>query len=251
MLSPDIPREAFGWKSPRLGLDMPIVRYGKWGHALLLFPTAQSDLLDNERFGLIDALGQHIRDGRVNVFCINTINAQSWMDHGLSPREKARRQALYAGYVEEEVVPHIRRVLGDDSARIGVSGASFGAYHAANSFFRRPDLFDACVAMSGFYELWPSWLRGFSNEDVYFNNPMWFAPRIRDGHQRDLIEHSQIHILTGQGQWERPEQSRDFSRALWDAGIWHNLDLWGHDVAHDWPWWRKMLDHYVGHRLGW
>ena len=77
-----------------------------------------------------------------------------------------------------------------------------------------------------------------------------FAPRIRDGHQRDLIEHSPDPHPDRSGQWERPEQSRDFSRAR-DAGIWHNLDLGGHDVAHDWPWWRKMLDHYVGHRLGW
>ena len=30
---------------------MPIVRYGEWGRALLLFPTAQADFLDNERFG--------------------------------------------------------------------------------------------------------------------------------------------------------------------------------------------------------
>ena len=34
-------------------------------------------------------------------------------------------------------------------------------------------------------------------------------------------------------------------------GIPHNLDMWGYDVDHDWPWWRKMLDHYIGGRLGW
>ncbi|MHB2019302.1 MAG: hypothetical protein ACYCW6_20315 [Candidatus Xenobia bacterium] len=31
------------------------------------------------------------------------------------------------------------------------------------------------------------------------------------------------------------------------AGIRHNLDLWGYDVAHDWPWWKKELDYYIGH----
>jgi len=30
----------------------------------------------------------------------------------------------------------------------------------------------------------------------------------------------------------------------------HTLDLWGHDVNHDWPWWRKMLPHYID-KLGW
>jgi esterase/lipase superfamily enzyme len=230
---------------------MPIVRYGEWGRALLLFPTAQADFLDNERFGLIDAIAPLIEDGRVNVFCINTINNESWMDRGLHPAEKARRQQLYAGYIEHEVVAHIRKALGNDEARIGVSGASFGAYHAANSFFRRPDQFDTLIAMSGFYELWPSWLHGFSNDDVYYNNPMWYAPRITDGHQRNLIAHSQVHILSGQGAFEIPDESKRFSTALGAAGLPHHLDLWGHDVPHDWPSWRSMLSHYLGHRVGW
>lgn len=230
---------------------MPIVRYGEWGRALLLFPTAQADFLDNERFGLIDAIAPLIEAGRVSVFCVNTINNESWMDRGLAPAEKARRQALYAGYVEHEVVAHIRKALGNDEARIGVSGASFGAYHAANSFFRRPDQFDTLIAMSGFYELWPSWLRGFSNDDVYYNNPMWYAPRIADPHQRHLIASSQVHILTGQGAFEIPEESRRFSAALGAAGLPHHLDLWGHDVPHDWPSWRSMLAHYLEHRVSW
>lgn len=229
---------------------MPIVRYGEWGRALLLFPTSHSDLWDNENFGLIGAIRHHIEAGKLSVFCVNTINNQTWADHGLPPREKARRQALYAGYIEDEVVPHIRRTLGDDSARLGVAGCSFGAFHAANSFFRRPDQFDTLIAMSGFYELFPYWLHGFSNDDVYFNNPMWYAPRTH-GHARHLLDHSQIHLLSGQGAFEFPDKSRDFSRALGAAGIGHNLDLWGHDVPHDWPSWHKMLEHYVGQRIGW
>ncbi len=250
-IDPKVPREIFGWKSPRLGIDMPIVRYGTWGRSLLLFPTAQSDFLDNERFWLIKAIERHILAGRVNVFCIGTVNAQSWMDKSLSPREMGRRQALYAGYVEEEVVPHIRRCLGDSEARIGVSGASFGGFHAANTFFRRPDLFDTLIAMSGFYELWPSWLHGYSDENIYLNNPMQYVRGFHDPHTYELLERSQIHILSGQGAYEKPEQSREFSTLLWNKGIWNNLDLWGHDVDHDWPTWRAMLDHYIDCRLGW
>ncbi|MCQ2199906.1 MAG: hypothetical protein MJZ19_09350 [Paludibacteraceae bacterium] len=28
------------------------------------------------------------------------------------------------------------------------------------------------------------------------------------------------------------------------------IDYWGHDVAHDWPWWRKQLAYFVGNVLG-
>ena len=187
----------------------------------------------------------------ITVFSIDTVNTLSWMDKHVGPRESGRRQALYASYVEEEVVPHIRRVLENDSARIMVTGASFGAFHAANMFFRRPDLFDTLVAMSGFYDLSPSFTKGYSDDNIYFNNPSWFVPKITDSRMLDLIKHhSQIHILSGQGAYEAPDASRRFSRILWEKGIWHNLDLWGHDMPHDWPTWRKMLDHYVDARLG-
>jgi esterase/lipase superfamily enzyme len=30
----------------------------------------------------------------------------------------------------------------------------------------------------------------------------------------------------------------------------HLLELWGNDVNHDWPWWRKMLPYYLGRFTG-
>jgi esterase/lipase superfamily enzyme len=241
----------FGWHSPRLDMHMPIVRYGNWGHPLLLYPTAQSDLLDCERFFLIKAIEPLLFAGRVTVFAINSINEHAWMNRGVSVPECARRQMLYSRYVEEEVVPHIRRVVQNPSARIGVTGASFGAFHAANQFFRRPDLFDALIAMSGFYDLEPDYTHGFMNDDLYFNNPMSFIPHMSDHGQLEMIRHSQIHIVTGQGDFEAPGASRRFSTVLWDKGIWNNLDVWGHDMKHDWPTWRAMLPYYLSERIGW
>ncbi len=251
-IDPNLPKDIFGWRSPRLGLDMPIVRYGTWGHPLLLLPTAQADFLENERFFLVKAIEKYIFEGRVQVFSIDSINKHAWMNSRIPVHEAARRQALYSGYVEEEVIPHIRRVLRDPSARVGVSGASFGAFYSANAFFRRPDLFDTLIAMSGFYDLGPDYLEGYSGDDAYFNNPLSYLPNLSDHGMLQTMRHdSQIHIVTGQGAYEAPHASRRLSQALWDKGIPHNLDVWGHDVNHDWPWWRRMLDHYVGERLGW
>jgi esterase/lipase superfamily enzyme len=249
-VDPHLPRELFGWHSPRLGKHMPIARYGTFGPALLLLPTAQADYLEYERFWLIKAIEHHIFDGRVTVFTIDSINEHAWMNEHIPPWEKARRQAAYSGYIENEVVPHIRRCLQNPEARIAVSGASFGAFHAANQFFRRPDLFDTLIAMSGFYDI-SGYTDGYFDENVYFNNPMAYVQGINDARTHDLLQHSQIHLLTGQGDYERPELTRKFSQLLWDKGIWHNADYWGHDMKHDWPTWLKMLDFYIGHRLGW
>lgn len=245
----NLPRDIFGWHSPRLGLDMPIVRYGYQGHPLLLFPTAQADFLENERFYLIKAIEPYIFAGKVQVFSIDSINRYAWMNKNVSVPEAARRQDLYSRYVEQEVVPHIRRVMNTPDARVAVSGASFGAFHAANQFFRRPDLFDTLIAMSGFYDLEPDYTGGYRLDSIYYNNPVSYIANM-NGAQLDRLKHDcDIHILTGQGAHESPRSSRQLSDLLWSKGIWHNLDMWGHDVNHDWPWWRRMLDHYFGHRL--
>jgi esterase/lipase superfamily enzyme len=249
-VDPNLPRRIDSWRSPALGLDMPIVEYGFAGHPLLLFPTAAADFLENERFFLIKAVEQAIFEGRVRVFSIESINRHGWMDKQLPVPEQARRQALYMRYIEDEVVPHMRRRIGDEEARIATSGASFGAFHAANTLFRRPDLFDATIAMSGFYDLAPDYFRGYSDDNCYFNNPAWYVPRL-EGTPLDLLRNqSSIIIATGQGAYEAPDASRTLSALLQSRAIPHWLDVWGHDVNHDWPWWRKMLPYYI-EKLGW
>ena len=248
----NLPRHLFGWYSSRLGLEMPIVSYGYSGHPLLLLPTAQADYLENERFYLIKAIEPYIFAGKIQVFSIDSINRHAWMNSKVPVREAARRNALYAAYIEQEVVPHIRRVNGNPEARLAISGASFGAFHAANQFFRRPDLFDTLIAMSGFYDLEPDYTEGYMDDNLYFNNPISYLGNMGEGPTLDRLRHdTQIHIISGQGNYEAPHCSKKLSTLLWNKGIGNNLDLWGHDVPHDWPSWRDMLPYYVGNRLGW
>src|SRR4249919_1832829 len=108
-----VPRRLDGWHSPALDLHMPIVTYGDRGRPLLLFPTAAADFLENERFFLVKAVEPAILAGQVRVFSIDSINRYAWMDSKVPVAEQGRRQALYARYVEDEVVPYIRRACGD------------------------------------------------------------------------------------------------------------------------------------------
>ena len=71
------------------------------------------------------------------------------------------------------------------------------------------------------------------------------------GRELWLLQHAaQIHILTGQGEYEAPDASRRFAEILTRKGIPHCLDVWGHDVRHDWPWWLKMLPYSID-KMGW
>ncbi len=211
-VDPALRREIFGWHSPRLGLDMPLVRYGHFGRALLLLPTASGDFLEAERMWLIKSIEPLLLAGRVTVFSIDSINRHAWMNEEVGVAEAARRQALYSGYIEEEVVPHIRRVLQDPNARIGATGASFGAFYAANAVLRRPDLFDTLIAMSGFYDLGPTYLHGYGDDNVYFNNPSSYLPGLSDARALELLRSARLYIVSGRGAYEVPDASIRFAR---------------------------------------
>ena len=228
---------------------MPIVTYGHAGYPVLLFPTAAADFLENERFWLVKAIEPLIAAGRIRVFSIDSINRMAWMDRGLPVPEQARRQALYSRYIEDEVVPYIRAVDGFDAARPITTGASFGCFHAANALFRRPDLFGGTIGMSGFYDLSGGYFKGYSDSNCYFNNPMWYVANLEGAALETLRHDTRIAIVAGQGAYEKPEATTRFHELLDRKGIGHIYELWGHDVNHDWPWWRKMLPFYL-ERLG-
>ncbi len=234
-----------GWHSPSLNRHMNIVTYGHYGFPLLMFPTAAADFLEYERFYLIEAIREHIDAGKVKVFSIDSINRSSWLNRHVHPRERAIRQVEYNNYIANEVVPYIWNSC---RGRMGIitAGASLGAYHCANQLFRRPDLFDGMIAMSGNYNI-RSFTDGYYDDNVYFNSPIDYLPNLNDDYYLPLLRQKRhIHILSGQGAYEWPENSRQLSRILAEQGIPHELDLWGYDMPHDWPTWREMMRYYMG-----
>ncbi|MBA2647757.1 MAG: esterase family protein [Pyrinomonadaceae bacterium] len=228
---------------------MPLVAYGYAGYPLLMFPTAAADYLEYERFLLVDALRPLIEAGRVRAYSINSVNRYSLLNEQASPPVKAELLARYDRYVMEEVLPLIRTDTGAHDARPLVTGASLGAFLSANAYFRHPDLLRGVIAMSGSYDV-RSYLDGYFDDNVYFNNPAQYLENLSDDYHLPILRRADaIVILSGQGAYEAPERSRQLSRILSAKGIPHTLDLWGHDVNHDWPWWRKMLPYWLDRLL--
>lgn len=240
-------RELNNWHSPSLNREMPIATYGYHGFALLLIPTAAADYLEYERFRLIEELAPQIDGGKVKVFSIDSINTESWLNNHMEPAHKAIRHNQFNEYVFNEVVPFIRNSTSPETPII-TSGASFGALHAMNLFLKRPDLFNGTISMSGVYDL-SEYTKGFFDDQVYFNSPIHYIPNLED---HDILERhraGRIVIATGSGSYEDPEANRRFSQVLNDKSIPHELDVWGHDIHHDWPTWRRMLPHFIETRF--
>ena len=100
--------------------------------------------------------------------------------------------------------------------------------------------------MSGRYDV--TWLTdGFSNEDVYFNNPMAYVPNLQGEQLERLQNRVHLALVCGQGRWEdgNTEATGAFADALQAKGISHERDLWGHDVSHEWAWWKRQARHHL------
>jgi len=230
-------------------MEMPLVAYGQAGQTLLMLPTAAADYLEYERFYLVDAIKPFIERGLIRAYSINSVNRYSLLNEQMPPKMKAELLTRYDRYITDEVLPLIRNENGEDARPI-TTGASLGAFLSANEYFKHPDLFRGVIALSGSYDI-RSYLDGYYDDNVFFNNPADYLSGLNDDHFLPILRKADaIYILSGQGAYEDPKRSQHLADILEAKGIPHSLELWGHDVDHDWPWWRKMLPHVLGKIVG-
>ena len=239
------------WNSPALGKGMNVKVYGQGGAPILMVPTQNGMADQYEEFGITDLLSDYIDGGRIQLFCIDTVDRESWSDSKGDPAARAQRQEAYVKYVTDEIVPFIHQTNAS-AWRPFVSGCSLGATHAAILALRRPDLFQGCLGLSGVYDAMNFW-DGFLDDTLYLNSPVHFLggmpanhPYVRLYNERKLI------FCTGTGAWEDEGiRTLGIMRDEFAAtGIKAWCDFWGSDVNHDWPWWRKQYRYFLPFLLG-
>ena len=206
-------------------------------------PPRAAGFTSTKNFGMIEACRGSIDAGKVRLFTVDSVDFQSWVNWGAHPADRARRHEDYDRYIVHEVVPLIRAYGYSKSL---TTGCSMGAYHSANFFFRHPDCFDGCIALSGIYRL-NLFIGDYMDETVYFNTPLAYLPNMNDPWFLDQYRQSQIVVCVGQGAWEDEMRvdAADLRRILAEKGIPAWVDFWGHDVDHDWPWWRVQMPHFL------
>lgn len=229
-----------------LSRDMTFQCFGHGGRLVFAFPPQNGTFHDYADFGMIDALKPFIDSGRITVICPGSVDENSWSLRDGDGRSRITLQENYYHYIVDELVPRSYELFPNDKKAI-VTGCSMGAAHSAIFFFRRPDIFDTVIALSGFYRA--SFFFGdYMDELVYANSPADFIPNLPADHfYRDLYKSSKIIICIGQGAWEEEllASTREFDGILKAAGIDAWVDYWGYDVNHDWDWWRKQIVYFM------
>lgn len=225
-----------------------LVAFGHWGRPLLAFPSEAGSAWDWHDHGMVDAIGGLLDAGRVKLYCVDAYDAGTWSDRSVPLEERARRHADYETWVHDEVVPWIAHDCGG-TWEIALAGCSMGAFHAANFALKRADRFPLAICLSGNYDpaAWHGW--GERGDSTYFNTPVDYVPNLDGDHLAWLRERLSLLLVCGQGRWEDTtgalESTRLLAAALHGKGLRCELDLWGHDVPHDWPSWRAQLAHHL------
>ena len=184
------------------------------------------------------------------VFSVDTIDNEAWAAQGADNRWRIENHEKWYNYIVNEMVPTIHHFSGRSD--IMTFGASMGAMHAANLYYRRPDLFDSTFAISGLYDN-KEFFGDYCDDLVYNNCPnLYLANLPSDHYYMDLYNSQKSLIVCGQGAWEGPllESTRWLDTVCCQKGIKTRFEYWGHDVDHDWPWWYVMVRTYLPWFLG-
>jgi len=215
---------------------MELLRFGHGGQPVIAFPTSMGRFYQWEDFGLVGALASRLAAGELALYCIDSVDEESWYAETRAPADRVERHLEYERYVLDEILPEI------DAPPVLV-GPSFGAFHAVLFCLRHPDRFRGWIALSGVFDN-TRWLDGHHSEDTYLTNPLAFLPGLTDERYLAPLRAMAPRVVATGTDDANVRDSVTLAEQLRAKGVDVRLDLWP-GWQHDWPYWQRMLDAYL------
>jgi esterase/lipase superfamily enzyme len=235
------------WYSSHVQRDMELLVFGHAGARVVVFPTRGGRFYDYENFGLVAALRYKIEQGWLQLFCIDSLDNESFYCQDCHPADRIARHVQFENYVREEVLPFTRTINPDMS--LITHGCSMGGFHALNFALRHPALVGKVLALSGRYNLtqpagdFRDLFDGYYDETIYFHTPVHFVPNIHDPEQLAYLRRMDITIVVGEAD-PFLNSNCELSQQLWNIGVRHSFFIW-HGRAHKARHWSKMVELYL------
>jgi len=235
--------------SQKLSRDMEYKVYGYKGKPVLVFPTSTARFYQYEDEGMVNAVSHFINDGKIQLWAVDGIDEETFFSGYWDSNQRIAQHESYFNYINEELVPNIllrsKENNGGHEQKLILTGCSMGAYHAANFFFRYPWFVDTVVALSGVYST-NYFFGNYKPTEIYLNSPIDYLPNNNDPYYIDRFRHAKLVFCTGQGAYEDEmlEETHQLKSVLNEKGISAWFDFWGHESAHDWPWWHKQIQYF-------
>jgi esterase/lipase superfamily enzyme len=228
------------WHTSHLSREFEMLVFGHAGYPVILFPTSMGKYYQNKDFKLIESAAWFLDNGRVKIYCPDSVDGDSWYNRAIHPADRVKTHMGYENVILHDVISQACDETGRES--VATAGCSFGGYHAVNLAFRHPDRVGYTFSMSAAFDIKP-FLDGYYDDNCYFNNPPDYMSNLEDPWYLDRIR--RMGIVLGSGEWDfcRDENVR-LSNVLKSKGIGHWLDVRS-GAGHDWPWWREMFPEYL------
>jgi esterase/lipase superfamily enzyme len=236
------------WYSGRVETEITVVRWGSFGAPVLVFPSAGGDAEEIERFGLIEACGPLLAEGRVKLYSVDSLAGQAMIMKTGTLEHRMWLLSQFHECVRWEVIPAIHADLGGQDIDVIATGASIGAFNAVAVLCRYPDVFSAAIGMSGSYRI-ERFYDDAWNQDLYYSAPLQFLPGL-EGPQLDQLRTRRVILAAGEGKWEDIGESWQMAAVLGAKSIPNRVDNWGPQWSHDWPTWHRMLPQYLRELTG-
>lgn len=226
---------------------MEFKMYGYAGKLCFVFPCQDGRFYEWEDRGMFNIVEDLIKEGKIQFCAVDSIDQETWSASG-DVSHRMWLQERWIHYVMEELVPSaLDKAKLPFNCKCMTMGASMGATHAANLFFRFPDRFDKVLGLSGVYDL-DSYFAGYYDGNTFMNNPCSYLSEMDKNHPFiNMYNNSQIIFAVGQGNWEEVCKHTlvQLSEILDEKNIEATIDYWGYDVYHDWPWWEVMIKYFL------
>jgi esterase/lipase superfamily enzyme len=189
----------------------------------------------------VGAIAHKIDNGEVQLYCLDSVDSESWYNRGVGPDWRIARHVQYESYVMDEVLPLVRQK--NWSPHLASLGCSFGGFHAMNIALRHPDRFTGCLSMSGAFDM-SNFLGGYHDSNVYFNTPTQYLPNLSDPWYFEHYRRNTYVLGTG---WDDQclGANQHLARIMGEKGIPHRLYIWDTWNSHDWPTWARMMNEYL------
>lgn len=239
-------REYHKWFSPILDREMELLVFGHAGPRMLVFPSRKQRFFEYEEHGMVHALRHRLEAGKLQLICVDSVDAESLYCFEKTPEGRIERHLQYERYIIEEVLPFSARF--NPRTRVIAHGCSFGAYHAVTIALRHPGCFHEVLAFSGRYDLtlqagdFHTLFFGFYNDDLKSVMPTHFVPGLADPRLLRQIRRLHFTLVIGE---DDPfyDDNLKLTEAMAGQKIPYDFNVWVGN-AHRFRYWRQMVRVY-------
>ncbi|MEX0646520.1 MAG: alpha/beta hydrolase-fold protein [Balneolaceae bacterium] len=204
--------------------------FGTKGTPTLVFPTETGRFDEWENQGMIQAVQEQVHEGYNQVFCVDCIADECFLNKKADPCNRIVRHTQYVMYILDEVLPFIFER--NSNPYLISTGVGLGAYYSLFLAFRYPQHFKKVLGLSGCYNI-KSYLDEFSNDQVSFNNPVDFIPNINDGELLKKLNSLDIRLLSYNNDRNK-EANMEISETLWTQFIEHQFFILDENANNKW-----------------